>query len=291
MAIPATRIACGSTRSIPLWARTFHSSCSSSAAKGKSDTPSAAIQKERAKVEKETKLPLMQNWKVYDYSEPPFLETVKMLEVQETWNLVEKLRENDALLRAQATPFTPPTNSVRLTRFIVPGAPNHPSSLRQQIVVPVSSLPLNTSEARHRIKLLAGSRWNPGRTDVDPCSIHANEGFNAGPQNIGKEGWLIISCDKFPEPRMNRKFVSDTLERLVEAANDPNSPLSTDIPIDTRHLKSARRSKKYGESKMRAIKTLESLKMQNVGGVRGFPVEWLSDEALSKPKYKKAMEQ
>ena len=101
----------------------------------------------------------------------------------------------------------------------MPGQPNHKITQNAISTVPVSSLPLSSPEAVHRLKLLAGPRWTPGRKDVRELDIHPNAGFNRGPRDIGKDGWLYMSCDKFQGHRMNRKFLSDTLERLVEAAN------------------------------------------------------------------------
>ena len=85
--------------------------------------------------------------------------------------------------------------------------------------MPVSALPLKSSDAVHRIKLLAGTRWSPGKPGKEENEYSPNDGFNAGAQDIGKEGWIKLASRKFDDGRMNRKFVSDVLERLVEAAN------------------------------------------------------------------------
>lgn len=50
-------------------------------------------------------------------------------------------------------------------------------------------------------------------------NTEGNEGYNAGDEEIGREGWVKISEERFRNPRMNRKSASDMLERLVEAAN------------------------------------------------------------------------
>ena len=50
-------------------------------------------------------------------------------------------------------------------------------------------------------------------------NYEANQGYNAGEESIGREGWIKISEERFKNPRMNRKSSSDILERLVEAAN------------------------------------------------------------------------
>jgi small subunit ribosomal protein S35 len=97
---------------------------------------------------------------------------------------------------------------------------NDPVSLKSVLLVPVSSLPLKTPDAIHRFKVLAGARYTlgrPGRQEM--VNSDANDGFNAGNQDIGREGWIKMSEARFETKRMNRKGLSDTLERLVEAAN------------------------------------------------------------------------
>lgn len=74
-------------------------------------------------------------------------------------------------------------------------------------------------DAIHRLKLLAGTRWTPGRPGRMETETEGNEGYNAGDKQIGREGWVKISEARFQEPKMNRKSASDMLERLVEAAN------------------------------------------------------------------------
>lgn len=62
----------------------------------------------------------------------------------------------------------------------------------------------------HRLKLLAGPRWTPGRPGQSEAEPEQGE---------GKDGWVKIAEERFPDARMNRKSVSDMLQRLVQAAN------------------------------------------------------------------------
>jgi hypothetical protein len=62
----------------------------------------------------------------------------------------------------------------------------------------------------HRLKLLAGPRWTPGRPGQSEGEPEQGE---------GKDGWVKIAEERFPDARMNRKSVSDMLQRLVQAAN------------------------------------------------------------------------
>jgi small subunit ribosomal protein S35 len=85
----------------------------------------------------------------------------------------------------------------------------NPSTVKRVLVAPLSSLPLKTPEAIQRVKLLAGPRWSPGYPGRN--ELVATE--------ESKEGYIKIAEDRFPDGRMNRKAVSDMLERLVTAAN------------------------------------------------------------------------
>lgn len=78
------------------------------------------------------------------------------------------------------------------------------------MVVPVAKLPLNGQQARHAIKLLAGPRWTP----MAPAGsgIGRHEGSD-------EQGFIKISCEDYPEPGMNLKWISDVLDRLIKEAN------------------------------------------------------------------------
>ena len=36
---------------------------------------------------------------------------------------------------------------------------------------------------------------------------------------VDEHGWIKLSCENFPEPGMNLKWASDTLDRLIAEAN------------------------------------------------------------------------
>lgn len=142
------------------------------------------------------------------------------------------------------------------------------SALQQKsvLIAPVSALPLEGADALQRLKVLAGPRWTPGF----PGRHEGAEG-----EGIGKDGYVKISEETYATMRMNRKSASDMLERLVAAANDKNSALPADTPVDMRHLIARDRKRKNGTRDRGA--TLEALRRNphTVGGVRGFPVDWL----------------
>lgn len=86
----------------------------------------------------------------------------------------------------------------------------HPATVKRVIVVPVAHLNLESDDAIHKLKLLAGPRWSP----------HPPADSGVGTQEAGGEhGYIKIACEDFPRPAMNLKWASDTLDRLISEAN------------------------------------------------------------------------
>ncbi|EIW70084.1 hypothetical protein TREMEDRAFT_29420 [Tremella mesenterica DSM 1558] len=195
----------------------------------------------------------------YKFDDATSLGWLRLFKIREAQELFRKMEVDREALRAQSRPFIPPPKgAIRLTTTIDLSEPDSSRHMRQVLMVPVDGLPLKGSEATHRLKLIAGPRWTPHRP--------GNEIPSEGNDEVeGKEGWIKISEDRFESINMNRKSTLDMLEKLVDAANDPNSPLSTSIPLDTRHVL----AKQNKENVSRRAK------MEVVGGVRGFPREWL----------------
>ncbi|TBU34637.1 mitochondrial ribosomal subunit protein-domain-containing protein [Dichomitus squalens] len=172
-------------------------------------------------------------------------------------------------LVAYRKPFVPPNSSNPLViRSISYGGEPHPATAKRTIVVPVARLPLKNEQAIHKFKVLAGVRWTP-----EPPK---DSGLD--PEEGGSEhGYFKISCEDFPKGPMNLKWASDTLDRLLAAANDLKEAFA-DIPVDTRHIEArTRKAKKgghiYGRQTHRPT-------------LRDFPKEWLpvpKGEATSEP--------
>ncbi|RDX50453.1 hypothetical protein OH76DRAFT_1348969 [Lentinus brumalis] len=172
-------------------------------------------------------------------------------------------------LVAYRKPFVPPDASNPLViRSISYGGEQHPAAAKATIVLPVAKLPLQNAEAIHKFKVLAGVRWTP-----DPP---ADSGIS--PEESGSEhGYFKISCEDFPKAAMNLKWASDTIDRLLAAANDLKEEKFADIPVDTRHVEAkTRKAKKgghiYGKQTHRP-------------SLRDFPKEW-----LPVPKFEAALE-
>ncbi|KAJ3010808.1 hypothetical protein NUW54_g2368 [Trametes sanguinea] len=170
-------------------------------------------------------------------------------------------------LVAYRKPFVPPDASQPLVvRSISYGGESHPAMAKRTIVVPVARLPLKNEQAIHKFKLLAGVRWTP--------DLPTNSGI--GPEEGGGEhGYFKISVEDFPKAAMNLKWASDTIDRLLAAANDLTETFS-DIPVDTRHIEARiRKAKKgghiYGRQTHRPTRTLASPARSQVDVNNGGP--------------------
>ncbi|KAF9168251.1 37S ribosomal protein S24, mitochondrial [Actinomortierella ambigua] len=114
-------------------------------------------------------------------------------------------------LKAYSKPFQPPTKSqilnFRTMTYI--GEANHPAAAKVVMTVKAGDLPLTDPEL-HKFLLLAGPRYNP----------HTKE--------------IKMSCEKFQERSQNFKWLSDTLDKLVDEAKK-NPEQMADLPLDLRH--------------------------------------------------------
>ncbi|KAF9975148.1 37S ribosomal protein S24, mitochondrial [Actinomortierella ambigua] len=114
-------------------------------------------------------------------------------------------------LKAYAKPFQPPTKSqiLNFRTMTYVGEPNHPAAAKVALTVKTSDLPLTDPEL-HKFLLLAGPRYNP----------HTKE--------------IKMSCEKFQERSQNFKWLSDTLDKLIDEAKK-NPEQMADLPLDLRH--------------------------------------------------------
>lgn len=89
----------------------------------------------------------------------------------------------------------------------------HPAAVKRALTVAVSQLPLKDKRASYKFRLLAGVRWTP--TPPKDSGIKLGES--------AEHGYVKISCEDFPEPAMNLKWVSDRLDNLISEANNVRS--------------------------------------------------------------------
>jgi len=160
-------------------------------------------------------------------------------------------------------PFVPPTSETPLVvRSVSYGGEEHPVTVKRALTVAVSQLPLKDRHAIHKFRLLAGVRWTP----TPPKDSGIKPGENA------EHGYVKISCEDFPEPAMNLKWVSDRLDDLINEANNNNDRFK-DVPIDLRHIEAKAAKAKKGK-----------LKRDIAGGtgryvsppsIKDFPRSWL----------------
>ncbi|KAG9066538.1 37S ribosomal protein S24, mitochondrial [Linnemannia hyalina] len=114
-------------------------------------------------------------------------------------------------LKAFVKPFQAPTNTqilrFRTTTYL--GESNHPAGPKVVMTVDTKSLPLTNVEL-HKFLLLVGSRYNPVNNEIK------------------------MSCEKFQDRSQNFKWLSDTLDKLInEAKKEPETV--SDVPLDLRH--------------------------------------------------------
>ncbi|KAK1923165.1 mitochondrial ribosomal subunit protein-domain-containing protein [Papiliotrema laurentii] len=260
---------------IPL-ARSFSTTASSSAAAAE-----AGAQSSKKKTEKGIAVMHSATLKPFEFNDIPWVGYLKLFMMREAIELGEKVRENETILNTHRTKFVPPTSPLRLTQQIDLLVKSPKIENRQVLLVPVSALPLEGPEAIHRIKVIAGQRWSPGRPGPNEMEYEVTKGYNGGSSDLGKEGWLKISEARFEEARMNRKSASDMLDRLIAAANDSTSPITTDVPIDMRHL-IARRRRQRGSLSHLQSQVMAKRKTVDGGNARGYPLEWLSEDVKAR---------
>ncbi|TFK77184.1 hypothetical protein BDN72DRAFT_807716, partial [Pluteus cervinus] len=165
-------------------------------------------------------------------------------------------------LVAYRKPFVPPTEATPLiVRSLDYAGEEHPATIKRAVVVAVDQLPLRDEDAIHKIKLLAGPRWTPNPP--------ADAGVN-GLETWGN-GYIKISCEDFPQPSMNLKWASDTLDTLLAEANNTRDRFR-DVPLDERHVDSKAQKAKRGDH-IRG-------RTHNRVSILDFPKEWLPTRTL-----------
>ncbi|KAK7064302.1 carbon-nitrogen hydrolase [Favolaschia claudopus] len=163
-------------------------------------------------------------------------------------------------LVAYRKPFDPPPSrkAPLVVRSVDYAGEEHPVTAKRAIVAAVDELPLKNRDAIHRIKILAGPRWTPHPPTDGGISGLAE----------WKNGYIKIACEDFPQPAMNLKWASDTMDRLVAHANNPQHNLK-DIPVDLRHVYAKARKAKKGEHTRSRVFARPS--------IIDFPLEWIPE--------------
>jgi small subunit ribosomal protein S35 len=94
---------------------------------------------------------------------------------------------------------------------------------------------LNDSDAaRKKLLLLAGVRWDSMGEEVGYQDDMKNFEKVAIEKGVGQ---IKINCERYPEERMNLKWCSDTIDKLIEEAN-----VSADFARESMRLTSSYRA-------------------------------------------------
>ncbi|KAF5355931.1 hypothetical protein D9756_004147 [Leucocoprinus leucothites] len=159
-------------------------------------------------------------------------------------------------LVALRKPFVPPTSKEPLIARSTDYLSNHPVQRKRSIVVAVDDLPLKDEMSKKRLIMLAGPRWAPNPPVDAGISKYADWG----------SGFVKIACEDYPHPAQNLKWISDTLDKLIERANVPDENWES-LPIDLRHVYAKSQKAKKGEHLRGRVLKKPTL--------RDFPQEWL----------------
>ncbi|GAA6023683.1 hypothetical protein JCM10207_008748 [Rhodosporidiobolus poonsookiae] len=159
---------------------------------------------------------------------------------------LEHLQFKDLVAFRQPFQPPPPSHAIQVRHQHYQGEP-HPASRKVTVRVDVSALPLRSDAETHKFKLLAGPRWTP-----------ALDGKG--------QGSVKLACELFPSERMNEKWCSDTLDKLIAEAQNSADPM-TDIPLDPRPTRA---------------RLAKSRKLKRAVSLRDFPQEWLTAAAKAK---------
>ncbi|KAF2169996.1 hypothetical protein M409DRAFT_51777 [Zasmidium cellare ATCC 36951] len=121
------------------------------------------------------------------------------------------------LLSSLSKPYEQPDPS-RLPlrwRYTTYFGESHPASRKVVVEYKIADLAHQGLKQKHLDKLrkLVGARYNP-ETDV-----------------------VKMSCESLETQAQNKRFLGDTIEKLIAEAKDPKADTFEDVPLDTRHHK------------------------------------------------------
>jgi small subunit ribosomal protein S35 len=164
---------------------------------------------------------------------------------RETRSLARKAAWEMPLLGSLSKPFTPPTHATPLRwRYTTYMGEAHPAAKKVVVEFAPADLPDLNEKQELKLVKLAGARWNPDKEIVR------------------------MSCESFETQAQNKRFLGDTIGKLLAEARDPKADSFEDIPLDLRHVENKRMQRKQ--------KALLRARLGNPN--TGFPVEWRMTE-------------
>lgn len=186
-------------------------------------------------------------------------------------------------------PYVPPSpDAILRLRSVHYQGEAHPVTRKSVLTVKIADLfnsgRISSRAARRKLLLLAGPRWNPFEKRIESSESDAAEGQQSTTEKelldlYGEQeeierialdtgvGSIKISCELFPNERMNIKWCSDAVDKLIEEANTDAEAVK-DVPIDLRHAKAREESRK-------------GFKRHGAPSLKDFPAEWLSKPSPS----------
>lgn len=123
------------------------------------------------------------------------------------------------LLSKLAVPFVPPdTKAFPLRwRFTTYLGDAHPQTNKVVVMFRLEDLEQLSEKEKMKLRKLCGSRYNPETETVR------------------------MSCESFESQLQNKRYLGDTIQKLLAEAQDPEADSFEDIPLDTRHHKFKKR--------------------------------------------------
>lgn len=124
------------------------------------------------------------------------------------------------LLSTLSKPFKKPssTKSPLRWRYTTYFGESHPASRKVVVTFKVKKIAGLTEKQQEKLRKLAGSRYR----------LHDKA-----------SGWddvIRMSCESFETQAQNKRFLGDTIEKLVKEAKD-ETDMFEDVPLDLRHVK------------------------------------------------------
>lgn len=118
------------------------------------------------------------------------------------------------LLSHLSKPFQPPReDQVLKWRYTTYMGEPHPAARKVVVEFQPSRIPDLNTEQVSKLQKLAGARYNPSTQTVK------------------------MSCESFETQAQNKRYLADTISKLIAEAQDLETDSFADVPLDTRHHK------------------------------------------------------
>lgn len=176
-----------------------------------------------------------------DLSALPSIAHADLETHREIRSLARKAAWEMPLLASLSKPFEPPTAATPLRwRYTTYMGEQHPASRKVVLEFSPNDLPDLNDKQKIKLAKLAGARWNPV-TEV-----------------------VKMSCESFETQAQNKRFLGETVGKLVAEARDGTVDGFEDVPLDTRHITNKRMLRKQKALVRARLRRSED----------GFPAAW-----------------